>query len=47
MFLFTLAQDLHKTIGELKDMTSEEFAYWMAFYDYKNKEIRRAQKNGR
>jgi len=47
MFLFTLAQDLGKTVGELKDMTSEEFTYWMAFYDHNNKEIRRAQKNGK
>jgi Sec-independent protein translocase protein TatA len=38
MFLFRLARDLGKTVSEIKSqMTSEEFTYWMAFYDYENK----------
>jgi hypothetical protein len=36
MFAFRLARDLGKTVGELSSMTSEEFTYWMAFYDYEN-----------
>jgi hypothetical protein len=38
MFVFRLARDLGKTVGELSSMTSEEFTYWMAFYDYENKQ---------
>nr|WP_168711080.1 hypothetical protein [Ningiella ruwaisensis] len=36
--MFQLAQDLGKTVEELSQMTSEEFTYWMAFYDYKNRQ---------
>jgi len=35
--MFQLARDLGKTIAELSEMTSEEFTYWMAFYDYNNR----------
>jgi hypothetical protein len=48
MFCFRLARDLGKTIEELKSMSSEEFTYWMAFYDYenqqKNQSIKKAEK---
>ena len=48
MFMFTLAQDLHMTVGELSEkMTSEEFTYWMAFYDYRNQQIKSSKKNGK
>ena len=40
MFLFLLARDLGKTIGELSSMSSEEYTYWMAFYNYQNQQIK-------
>lgn len=39
MFAFSLARDLGKTMAEMADMSSAEFTYWMAFYDYQNKQI--------
>ena len=36
--MFQLAHDLGKTVGELSDMTAKEFAYWMAFYEHRNKQ---------
>jgi len=45
MFLFLLARDLGKTISELSTMTSEEYTYWMAFYNYQNQQLK-SNKNG-
>ncbi|MFW8589816.1 hypothetical protein ACOI22_03340 [Glaciecola sp. 2405UD65-10] len=44
MFLFVLARDLGKTVEELAGMSSEEFTYWMAFYDHQNQKLKEAQK---
>jgi hypothetical protein len=44
MFLFVLARDLGKTVGELSTMTSEEFTHWMAFYNYQNQQIKKENK---
>jgi|GEM_PF-6912467 hypothetical protein len=44
MFLFSLARDLGKTVAELGTMSSEEYTYWMAFYNYQNQQLKKQQK---
>lgn len=35
-FLFRLARDLGKTVGELMEISHAEFLHWIAFYEVEN-----------
>ena len=42
--MYSIAFELKKTIGEIGDMTVEEFSYWREFFDIRQKELEQAYK---
>lgn len=43
--MYSIAFELKKTIGEIGDMTVEEFSYWREFFDIRQKELEEVYKN--
>lgn len=43
-FVFVLAESLGKTLVEMDQMTTREYAAWRAFYVYRNAQQELAQK---
>jgi len=45
MAQYQVADRLHLTLKEIKDMTLEEFMGWIAFYSLENKRIKSGTKS--
>ena len=47
MFAYRLAKDLGRTVGEILDMSTQEFAGWAVFYKMEQEEMKKAYEKGR
>ena len=47
MFAFRLAKDLGRTITEIFEMTTTEFAAWAAFYKWESEETKKAMERSK
>jgi hypothetical protein len=47
MFACRLGKDLGLTLEQVFEMTTVEFRTWVAFYNWENKEMKKAQQKSR
>lgn len=47
MFMYRLAKDLGRTVSEIMEMTTAEFAGWAAFYKWEAEEHKKAMQKTR
>jgi len=47
MFAYRLAKDLGRTVSEILEMSTTEFAGWAAFYKFEAEEIKKQMSKSR
>lgn len=47
MFCYRLAKDLGRTVSEILEMTTTEFAGWVAFYKWEAEETKKQMNKNR
>ena len=38
---FFVAEQLHKTLADISDMTMSEFSYWIAYFKIQNEKLKK------